>query len=179
MRMKFFCTNFLNTARGPGHPGKIPGTSRIPLFETQGRQSFEGGHEVFGHHPFAWKTPTPPGGLRTQKLNLCALFSCLRISGIKKRGLLEGVFCKMHASLGCGALSAKYTAGGHYPRVFFVRLASTLDSTETPFAKTHLSLGNGRNTVSSVLFRKRELTEFCGKLGEFCEKLGEFALAHK
>ena len=77
MRTKFFCTNFLNTARGPGHPGKIPGTSRIPLFETQGRQSFEGGHEVFGHHPFAWKTPTPPSGLRTQKLNLCALFSCL------------------------------------------------------------------------------------------------------
>ena len=80
MRAKFFCTNFLNTARGPGHPGKIPGTSRIPLFETQGRQSFEGGHEVFGHHPFAWKTPTPPGGLRTQKLNLCALFSCLTFS---------------------------------------------------------------------------------------------------
>ena len=78
MRTKFFCTNFLNTARGPGHPGKIPGTSRIPLFKTQGRQSFEGGHEVFGHHPFAWKTPTPPGGLRTQKLNLCALFSCLK-----------------------------------------------------------------------------------------------------
>ena len=77
MHTKFFCTNFLNTARGPGHPGKIPGTSRIPLFETQGKQSFEGGHEVFGHHPFAWKTPTPPGGLRTQKLNLCALFSCL------------------------------------------------------------------------------------------------------
>ena len=78
MRTKFFCTNFLNTARGPGHPGKIPGTSRIPLFETQGRQSFEGGHEVFGHHPFAWKTPAPPGGLWTQKLNLCALFSCLK-----------------------------------------------------------------------------------------------------
>ena len=30
-----------------------------------------------------------------------------------------------------------------------------------------------------VLFRRRELTEFCGKLGEFCEKLGEFAFAHK
>ena len=40
-------------------------------------------------------------------------------------------------------------------------------------------LGNGRNTVSRVLFRRRELTEFYGKLGEFCEKLGEFALAHK
>ena len=40
-------------------------------------------------------------------------------------------------------------------------------------------IGNGRNTVSRVLFRKRELTEFCGKLGEFCEKLDEFALAQK
>ena len=74
MRKKFFCTKFLSTAGGPGHPGKIPGTSRIPLFETQGRQSFEGGHEVFDPHPLAWKTPTPPGGLRTQKLNLCASF---------------------------------------------------------------------------------------------------------
>ena len=80
MRTKFFCTNFLNTARGPGHPGKILGTSRIPLFETQGRQSFEAGHEVFGHHPFGWKTPTPPGGLRTQKLNLCAFFLAWHIN---------------------------------------------------------------------------------------------------
>ena len=40
-------------------------------------------------------------------------------------------------------------------------------------------LGNGRNTVSRVLFRRRELTEFYSKLGEFCDKLGEFALAHK
>ena len=41
------------------------------------------------------------------------------------------------------------------------------------------NLGNGWNTVSRVLFRKRELTEFCDKLGYFYEKLGEFALAHK
>ena len=40
-------------------------------------------------------------------------------------------------------------------------------------------LGNGRNIVSRVLFRRRELTEFYGKLGEFWGKLGEFALAHK
>ena len=40
-------------------------------------------------------------------------------------------------------------------------------------------MGNGRNTVSRVLFRKSELTVFCGKLGEFCEKLGEFVLARK
>ena len=82
---RFFCINFLNTPRGPGHPGKIPGTSQIPLFETQGRQTFEGGHEVFGHHPFELKTPTPPGGLRTHKVYLCALFSCL-IRGSLLRG---------------------------------------------------------------------------------------------
>ena len=40
-------------------------------------------------------------------------------------------------------------------------------------------LGNGRNTVSRALFRKRELTEFFAKLVEFYKKLGEFALAHK
>ena len=40
-------------------------------------------------------------------------------------------------------------------------------------------MGNGRNTVSRVLFRRRELTEFWGKLGEFWEKLGEFAFAYK
>ena len=68
MRTNFLSTNFLKTPRGPGHPGKIPGTSQIPLFETQGRQTLEGEHEVFGHHPLAWKTPTPPGGLRPKKL---------------------------------------------------------------------------------------------------------------
>ena len=79
MRTNFFCTNFLKTPRGLGHPGKIPETSQIPPFETQGRQTFEREHELFGHHPFAWRTPTPPGGLRTQKVNvnLCALFSYL------------------------------------------------------------------------------------------------------
>ena len=53
----------------------------------------------------------------------------------------------------------------------------------TPFGGPRILLDrqirNGRNTVSRVLFRKRELTEFCGKLGEFWEKLGEFALARE
>ena len=40
-------------------------------------------------------------------------------------------------------------------------------------------VGNGRNTVSRVLFRRREFTEFRGKLGEFCAKLGEFAFSPK
>ena len=64
MRTKFFGTNFLTSLRNPGHPSKIPGTSQIPLFETQGRQTCEGGHELFDPLPFVWKTATPPGALR-------------------------------------------------------------------------------------------------------------------
>ena len=32
---------------------------------------------------------------------------------------------------------------------------------------------------STYAFRRRELTEFLGKLGELCEKLGEIAFAHE
>ena len=46
-------------------------------------------------------------------------------------------------------------------------------------AALRLLVGNRRNTVSRVLFQKRELAEFCGELGEFCEKLDEFTLTHK
>ena len=53
------------------------------------------------------------------------------------------------------------------------------DSLWNIFSSPWVSLGNGRNTVSRVLFRRRELTEFCGKLDEFCEEHGESALAHK
>ena len=40
-----------------------------------------------------------------------------------------------------------------------------------------INLGNGRNTVSRVLFEKRELTESWANSVSVCEKLGEFALA--
>ena len=36
-----------------------------------------------------------------------------RFSRTKNRGFFEGGFCKMYASLGCGALSAKSTAGAN------------------------------------------------------------------
>ena len=110
MRTNVFCTNFLNTARGPGHPGKNPGTSQIPPFETQGRQTFEGGHEVFGYHPFAQKIPTPPGGLRTQKVNLCALFSCLNVfENSAERGQIVVFFFGGGGGLAscCGTLKKK------------------------------------------------------------------------
>ena len=74
MRTNFLSTNCLNTPKGPGHPGEIPGTSQVPPYESQRRQTFEGEHEVFDPHPFAWKTPTPPGGLRTQKVIISVLF---------------------------------------------------------------------------------------------------------
>ena len=73
MSINFLCT--LNTPSVPEHPSTIPRTSQVPPFQTQGRQTFEGGDELFDSHPFAWKTPSPPGGLQTQKVNLCALFS--------------------------------------------------------------------------------------------------------
>ena len=41
------------------------------------KQTFEGGRELFDHHPLEWKTPTPPGRLRIQNVDLCALLSCL------------------------------------------------------------------------------------------------------
>ena len=56
----------------PGSPGKIPD---IPpkKFDFPG---FEGHIELFGPHPFTWKTgsPTPPDNIRTQKLGF-VLFS--------------------------------------------------------------------------------------------------------
>ena len=96
----FFAQTFLSTPRCPGHPGKIPGISQIPLFENPRKdKTFEGGHEVFDPHPFAWKTPTPPSGLRTQKVNLCALFSCLTGVRFYKPPcvqLIKQPFCARH-----------------------------------------------------------------------------------
>ena len=81
MNTIFFWTKFSNTPKGPGHPGKIPGTSQVPPYETQGRRTFAGGHELFDPHPFAWKTPTR---LRTQEVNLCALFSGLNVTELPR-----------------------------------------------------------------------------------------------
>ena len=58
-------------AKFPGHPGDnvcLRGVSA---------QTFEAGNALFNPHSFLWKTPTPPDGFRTQKVNLSAIFSCL------------------------------------------------------------------------------------------------------
>ena len=77
MRTNIFWHNniFKHPPRVRDIVAKFPGHHQIPLFKTQGRQTFEGEHEVFGHHSFVWKTPTPMGGLWTQQVKLCVLFS--------------------------------------------------------------------------------------------------------
>ena len=53
----------------PGYPGSIPGTSLRKSFSSITRE----GTSCLTPHPFAWKNPTQPDGLRTQTFNLCAL----------------------------------------------------------------------------------------------------------
>ena len=77
MRTNFFCTNFLNAPKGLGHPSEIPGTSQILSSKPkEDKLSREGTN-------FSATTPSrgrpPPGGLRTQKVNLCALLSFLKL----------------------------------------------------------------------------------------------------
>ena len=57
-----------------GHPRDIPAKSRdIPpkKFDFPG---FEGHTELFGPHPFVWKTPTPPENVRAQKFRFGFIF---------------------------------------------------------------------------------------------------------
>ena len=57
-----------------------------------------------------------PGPYRTRNPEIPeSAFQSLKnpTSGTKKRGFLEGGFCKLYASLGCAALSSKCTAGAN------------------------------------------------------------------
>ena len=72
---KFFLQRLFEHPRGSGHPCKIPGTYQVPSKPKEDKLSREGTN--FRPPPFAWKTPTPPGSLRTPKVNLCVLFSFL------------------------------------------------------------------------------------------------------
>ena len=70
----------------------IPAKSRdIPpkKFDFPG---FEGHTELFGPHPFAWKTPTPPENIRTQSLGLCSFFPEFSASPRKRPVLLWADF---------------------------------------------------------------------------------------
>ena len=64
---KLFSQTFRAT---PGYPGKIQG-SPAKNFNFPG---FEGHTELFGPHPFTWKTPIPPENVRTEKFGFGFLF---------------------------------------------------------------------------------------------------------
>ena len=71
MRTNFFGTNFLNTAKGQGCPGQTTETS----LQNPRKTNFRGRARTFRPPPLCVEEPpTPPGGLRTQKVNLCALY---------------------------------------------------------------------------------------------------------
>ena len=63
----------------PGHPGKIPVTSQIPLFENPRKTSLRVRARTFRPPPLRVEDPPPhPAVPRPKKkANSCALFSCL------------------------------------------------------------------------------------------------------
>ena len=73
MRRNTFCTNFLKTPRGPGHPRlKFSGHPRFlsskPIFPKRRLVlSRDNAPNFSATTPIAWKTSTPPGGLRSSK----------------------------------------------------------------------------------------------------------------
>ena len=67
MRTNFFCTSFLNTPSGLGHPAKFQGHPRFLPSKPKEDKLLREGTNFLTTKPFAWKTPTPPSGLRTQK----------------------------------------------------------------------------------------------------------------
>ena len=73
-----------------GRRRDIPAKSRdIPpkKFDFPG---FEGHTELFGPHPFMWKTPTPLENIRTQKFGFVFFFLCLKVpSNPKRKGSME------------------------------------------------------------------------------------------
>ena len=67
---------FSQTFRAPpGYPGK---SQDIPP-KKFGFLGFEGHTELFGPHPFTWKSPTPPEEIRTKKFWFGFLFSSLKL----------------------------------------------------------------------------------------------------
>ena len=57
-----------------GHFQDIPANPGISRQKEFGFPGFEGDAELFGPHPFTWKTPTQPENIRTQKFGLGSFF---------------------------------------------------------------------------------------------------------
>ena len=68
LNTNFFFSNFSGNSE---ISRQNPGISRPKSLISLG---FEGRIELFGPHPFTWKTPTPPENIWTQKFGLGFLF---------------------------------------------------------------------------------------------------------
>ena len=90
---------------------------------------FEGHTELFGPHPFTWKTPTPPENIRTQKFGFGFLF-------FVPDGPLRGSSCRNLALFGCGSLGANALLGPYpFSLCVFLRRATGFCE-KKPFART-------------------------------------------
>ena len=69
-------------------PAKFPGHPRFLSLRNPRKTNFRGRARTFRPPPLRVEDPPPlPGGLRTPKVNLCALFSCLNRKKISWRTL--------------------------------------------------------------------------------------------
>ena len=89
MRTNFFCTNLLNTPSGPGNLGKIPRDIPDSSLRKPRKTIFRGRARTFWPPPLCVEDPTPPAVCRTQKVNLCALFSCLKCRQAWSKSVFE------------------------------------------------------------------------------------------
>ena len=72
---------FSQTFRAPpGYPSKIPEYIPPKKFDFP---DFEGHTELFGPHPFKWKTPYPSRKYPDSRVWVCALFSCLKFGAVQ------------------------------------------------------------------------------------------------
>ena len=71
-----------------GHRRDIPAKSRDIPPKKFNFPGFEGHTELFGPHPFTWKTPTPPEQYPDSKVWVCALFSRLIFQPPPPHGVL-------------------------------------------------------------------------------------------
>ena len=65
---------FSNFSGAPGISRQNPGISRQKVWYPWVSKESEGHTELFGPHPFTWKTPTPAEDIRTKKFGFGFLF---------------------------------------------------------------------------------------------------------
>ena len=98
-----------------------------------------------------------------------------QLSGTKTRGFWKGFFAKMCASLGCGALRAKCTAGPNIPG-YFCFLGHDIGPCRNPFAKiSDFSSRPWRNlpptwVIHMAIRRSAHSTPIHMELGAFLKK---------